>query len=94
MMNRTISLAVAAGFAASFGLGGVAFADHKAGHPVPPGHDRACLIETSGGASGTIVSAKWLPRKAAEAQADDDTTFVGTHPDAQTQEGCEAFNPD
>ena len=81
-------------------LSGAAMADHKTGHtqnnPAAPGQDRVCLVETSGGASGTVVGTKWLPRKAAEAQAGDPadpttTKFVGTHPDVQTQEGCENF---
>ena len=75
--------------------GGMALADHKPGHnqnnPNAPGQDRVCLVTTTGGVSGTVTATKWLPRKAAEAQADNKTTFVGTHARVQTQEGCESF---
>jgi hypothetical protein len=74
---------------------GTASADHKAGHTQnsenAPGQDRACLVTTSGGINGRVIDTKWLPRKAAEAQADNQSTFVGTHPDAQTEERCENF---
>ena len=97
MMKRTLGLAVVAGFAASFGLGGVAFADHKTGHEVPPGQDRVCLLEfndpanVEDGADADIVSAKWLPRHAAEKQAE-------KHPERTTQfpwteEDCKSFEP-
>ena len=70
-------------------------ADHKAGHtqnnPDAPGQDRACLVTTSGGANGRVVETKWLPRKAAQSQADNQTTFVGTNSAVQTKEGCENF---
>lgn len=72
-----------------------ALADHKPGHtannPDAPGQDRACLVTTSGGESGEALSGKWLPRAAAEAQADNQTTFVGENPVTFTQEGCEGL---
>jgi hypothetical protein len=73
--------------------GGVAFADHKVGHtqnnPDAPGQDRVCLVTTSGGVRGTITATKWLPRKAAEAQADNQNTFVSNR---WTQTACESFS--
>jgi hypothetical protein len=58
-----------------------------------PGQDRACLVTTSGGASGAITDTKWLPRKAATKQADNDTTFVGTNPIVATKAGCDSLDP-
>ena len=72
-----------------------ALATHKAGHtannPNAPGQDRACLVTTSGGEGGQVLSGKWLPRKAATAQANNDTTWVGTDPVTFTKEGCEGL---
>ena len=72
---------------------GTAMAGHKPGHtennPDAPGQDRACLVTTAGGANGRVLSGKWLPRKAAEAQADNETTFVRTA--ARTKQGCESL---
>jgi hypothetical protein len=68
---------------------GAAFADKASA----PGQDRACLVTTSGGASGAITDTKWLPRKAAEKQADNDTTFVGTNPIVATKQGCQSLDP-
>lgn len=72
-----------------------ALATHKAGHTEnnadAPGQDRACLVTTSGGLEGQPLSGKWLPRKAVEAQADNETTFLGTNPLVQTKEGCEGI---
>jgi hypothetical protein len=89
MSMRVISAALAVTFAAS-----PVMADHKPGHtqnnPDAPGQDRVCLVTTSGGVSGTIVGTKWLPRKAAEAQANNETTFVGNS--RWTQQACESFN--
>ena len=87
---------IAAVSATALAIGGsAALADHKAGHtqnnPDAPGQDRACLVTTSGGASGRVISGKWLPRKAARAQANNQTTFVGTAPVAQTKQGCESL---
>jgi hypothetical protein len=74
---------------------GVAFADHKVGHtqnnPDAPGQDRVCLVTTSGGANGTVTDTKWLPRKAAQAQANNQTTFIGTNPLVLTEQGCKGF---
>ena len=81
--------------AASVVLSGVAMAEHKVGHtqnnPGAPGQDRACLVTTAGGINGRVVSGKWLPRKAAQAQANNQTTFVGTAPVASTKQGCESL---
>jgi type 1 fimbria pilin len=90
-MNKHIVI----GLVAALALSSPAFADHKTGHtannPDAPGQDRACLVTTSGGANGQVLGGKWLPRKAAEKQADNETTFVGTHPGVQTEEGCEGL---
>lgn len=39
-----------------------------------PGHDRTCLVESSNGAwnDADVAGTKWLPRKAADAQASKD----------------------
>jgi type 1 fimbria pilin len=91
MFNKQLVI----GMAAVLALSSSAWASHKAGHtqnnPDAPGQNRACLVTTSGGAEGEVLSGKWLPRKAAEAQADNETTFVGTHPGVQTKEGCEGL---
>ena len=72
------------------GFSTAAFADKASA----PGQDRACLVSTTGGAGGTITDAKWLPRKAAEKQANNDTSFVGTNPVAAgSRAGCESFDP-
>jgi hypothetical protein len=52
-----------------------ALADHRAGHQTPPGQDRACLVTTGTPGSfndADVVETKWLPRRAAEAQASRD----------------------
>ena len=96
-MKRVLAMKRVSVFAAAALLlsAGTASADHKAGHNQnnenAPGQDRACLVTTAGGPSGKVTGTKWLPRKAAEAQADDDTKFVGTDPAVQTQEGCNNF---
>jgi hypothetical protein len=44
-----------------------------------PGQDRTCLVTTKTAGSfndADVVSTKWLPRKAAEAQASKDPTMV------------------
>jgi hypothetical protein len=92
MTKRTIALSIAT----AVSLFAVpVLADHKAGHtannPDAPGQDRACLVTTAGGENGEVLSGKWLPRNAAEAQADNNTTFVGEHPITFTQEGCEGL---
>lgn len=51
---------------------------------IPPGHDRVCLItfDDDGGRANTdVVSAKYLPRKAADAQnkAADDNVAIFTY---------------
>ena len=93
MRSMLIGVIAAAGVAIS----GAAMAEHKAGHTQAnadaPGQDRACLVTTSGGRSGQIVATKWLPRKAAQAQADNRTTFVGTNPIVATKAGCDGLNP-
>ena len=48
-------------------------------NPAAPGQDRTCLVTTGVPNSWNdvdIVSAKWLPRKAAEAQAKKDPTTM------------------
>ena len=91
MIRTIIAIATAAALASATPV----LADHKAGHtannPDAPGQDRACLVTTAGGRTGEVLSGKWLPRKAAEAQADNETTFVGDHPVVQTEEGCEGL---
>jgi hypothetical protein len=83
------------GIVAALALSSSALADHRAGHtqnnPDAPGQDRACLVTTSGGATGQPLSGKWLPRMIVEERADDETTFVGTDPRVQTREGCEGI---
>lgn len=82
--------------AGMFVLSSAAFADQPAspGNSAnAPGHDRVCLVTTSGGASGAITDTKWLPRKAATSQANNDTTFVGTNPIVATQAGCDSLDP-
>lgn len=66
----TIAIAVsllAAGTAAASAQGNKANA---------PGQDRVCLVESSNGSFNDVdvASTKWLPRKAAEAQASKDPT--------------------
>jgi hypothetical protein len=54
--------------------------DNKA-NPAAPGQDRTCLVTTGVPNSWNdvdIVSAKWLPRKAADAQAKKDPTTMRT----------------
>ena len=45
-----------------------------------PGQDRTCLVESSNGSFNDVdvASTKWLPRKAAEAQAGKDPTKFRT----------------
>lgn len=58
---------------------GVATAQSDNANANAPGQDRVCLIsfgnhdQATAGADADIVSTKYLPRKAAEAQADYDT---------------------
>ena len=50
-------------------------------NPAAPGQDRTCLVTTGVPNSWNdvdVVSAKWLPRKAAEAQAKKDPTTMKT----------------
>ena len=54
--------------------------DNKA-NPAAPGQDRTCLVTTGVPNSWNdvdIVGAKWLPRKAADAQAKKDPTTMKT----------------
>jgi hypothetical protein len=56
----------------------MAVAQSNNANPNAPGQDRVCLItfgshdQASAGADADIISAKYLPRKAAESQADFD----------------------
>lgn len=50
-------------------------------NPAAPGQDRVCLVTTGKADSwndSDVVSTKWLPRKAAEAQASKDPTMQRT----------------
>lgn len=71
-MRKLIALSVVAAIAA--GISPAALAQGKSADA--PGHDRTCLVESSnGGWNDTdVASTKWLPRKAAKAQADKDPT--------------------
>lgn len=69
-------------------LSSTALANHKPGHTQnnqnAPGQDRVCLVTMSG---DDVVGREWLPRKAAEAQADGETTFIRM----VSQDECEAL---
>jgi len=59
-------------------LAAPAFAESSNANPNAPGQDRVCLVTTGTANSWNdtdIVSTKWLPRKAAEAQAAKDPTM-------------------
>lgn len=59
--------------------GGAAVAANNKANPNAPGQDRVCLV-TSGNPGSfndvDIVATKWLPRKAAQAQASKDPTTM------------------
>lgn len=58
-----------------------AMAEDNSANPAAPGQDRTCLVTTGVPNSWNdvdIVSAKWLPRKAAEAQAKKDPATMKT----------------
>lgn len=60
---------------------GPALAQGNNANPAAPGQDRTCLVTTGVPNSWNdvdIVDAKWLPRKAAEAQAKKDPTTMRT----------------
>lgn len=83
-MKRQLTLAVAV--VGALVLSAPVAADHKAGHQLPPGQDRVCLVTTGNPGSFRdidVVDTKWLPRKAAEAQAskDPDTMQVFDYTD-------------
>ena len=68
------------------GLIGPVVAQGNNSNPNAPGQDRACLVTTGvpkSFADVDIVDAKWLPRKAARAQAakDPDTMMVDDYAD-------------
>jgi hypothetical protein len=69
-MKKIIALAMAATLAAA--VPSMAFAQGKSAEA--PGQDRTCLVESSNGGwnDADVASTKWLPRKAAEAQASKD----------------------
>ncbi len=58
-------------------LAAPALAESSKANPNAPGQDRTCLVTTGTAGSwndSDIVATKWLPRKAAEAQAAKDPT--------------------
>ena len=58
-----------------------ALAQGNKANPAAPGQDRTCLVTTGVPNSwndADVVGAKWLPRKAAEAQAKKDPTTMKT----------------
>lgn len=60
---------------------GPALAQDNNANPAAPGQDRTCLVTTgvpNSWADVDIVDAKWLPRKAAEAQAKRDPATMRT----------------
>ncbi len=69
-MNKLITLATIAMVAA--GVSPTVMAQGKSAEA--PGQDRTCLVESSNGSwnDADVASTKWLPRKAAEAQASKD----------------------
>lgn len=79
-------LRAAAAAACFIGLTGVSVAQDNNANASAPGQDRACLVTsgTPGSFNDTdIVDSKWLPRKAAEAQAakDPNTMMVDDYAD-------------
>ena len=72
-MKKIIALAMAATLAAA--IPASALAQGKSAEA--PGQDRTCLVESSNGGWNDVdvASAKWLPRKAAEAQASKDPSM-------------------
>lgn len=82
-MKTLLSAAAAACF---IGLTNVSVAQDNNANASAPGQDRACLVTsgTPGSFNDTdIVDSKWLPRKAAEAQAarDPNTMMVDDYAD-------------
>ncbi len=74
-MKIVISLAIAA--TSVLALAGPSFAQGNKANA--PGQDRACLVTTgtpNNFNDDQIISAKWLPRKAAMAQAEKDPTTM------------------
>jgi hypothetical protein len=83
-MKIILSTSIAA--ACFLGLTGASLAQSNNANANAPGQDRACLVTTGtpGSFNDTdIVSSKWLPRKAAEAQAanDPNTMIVDDYAD-------------
>lgn len=83
-MKIILGTAIAA--ACLIGMTGATMAQGNNANPAAPGQDRACLVTTGtpGSFADTdIVSSKWLPRKAAEAQAakDPNTMMVDDYAD-------------
>lgn len=83
-MKTILSTAVAA--ACFIGLASGSIAQDNNANAKAPGQDRACLVTsgTPGSFNDTdIVDSKWLPRKAAEAQAakDPNTMMVDDYAD-------------
>ena len=82
---KTLALAALATVCLA-GMPGISFAQGNNANENAPGQDRACLVTT--GTPGNfnddqIIDAKWLPRKAAEAQAakDPSTMMVDDYAD-------------
>ncbi|MDB5539985.1 MAG: hypothetical protein JWQ89_1712 [Devosia sp.] len=75
---RTLLLTLAVGLA----LGSTpVLAQNNNANPAAPGQDRTCLVTTGTPNSWNdvdVVGTKWLPRKAAEAQAKKDPTTMRT----------------
>ena len=97
-MNVKISAQLIA-VALVVGTSGIASATHKAGHkqnnPDAPGQDRVCLVTFKDAAAKQsqanvgVVSAKMLPRKAAQSQ-ESDRSRIYTY--RNTQATCECLN--
>ena len=74
---RKVLIAVTGALTIAFSTG-LATAESNKANANAPGQDRVCLItfgdhdQATAGADADIVSTKYLPRKAAEAQADYD----------------------
>jgi hypothetical protein len=76
-MKSIVSLSLAA--TCMLALASHSFAKDNNANASAPGQDRACLVTTgtpNSFADDQIVSAKWLPRKAAKAQAAKDPTTM------------------
>ena len=74
MRNTLVSIVITMAM-----LVGPALAESSNASANAPGQDRVCLVSTGtakGWNDADIVSTKWLPRKAAEAQASKDPTMA------------------